>query len=352
MKNLQLILIIFSLVAPFTVTGTENFSLNKAKPNFDSIQTIFQKMGAFQQMEITLNFDSILASRRLDVEHPAQIKLSGANQADLFLKLKVRPRGKYRRIRCDWPPLRLNFSDTQLKGLNVYHKYDKIKLVTHCKDSALDAQTLLKEYWTYKLYNEVTDSSFRVHLLEVTYIDAVDANRTMKSFAFVIENNQEMAHRINGELVEGLGTKITALANEPFQNMILFNYMIGNRDWKLTTQKNLKLVRHQNSELFTIVPYDFDCSNIVAPDYVNIEEANHKLNEHHSHFSGTFRDMESLEYQIQKFKTLGKEGFVCFKQCQLLNKSEKMNMYALVKSFLKAVKNKNKVVAMFLKKDI
>lgn len=352
MKILHLTLLFFSLVISSTAFTMGDSFDDKAKPDFDSIQTIFQKMGAFQQMEITLNFDSILASRRRDIERPAQIKLTGTGQKDLFLTLKVRPRGKYRRIRCDWPPLRLNFSNNELKRMNVYHKYDKLKLVTHCKENAMDAQALLKEYWTYKLYNEVSDSSFRVHLLNVKYVDAVDADRTMESYAFVIENNQEMAHRINGELVEGLVPETVGLAIPSYQDMILFNYMIGNIDWKIKTQKNVKLVRHKNSKLFTVVPYDFDCSFIVNPDYLDMGAMDHILEKKHPVFSGTFHNKSSLQHQVQKFTALGKEDFTCFKHCELLNKSEMTKMTSLIKSFLKTIKSKKKVADMFLEKNI
>jgi len=351
MKNNQFLIILFCLA--ISATASANAPLfEKAKPDFDSIQTIFQKMGAFQQMELTLNFDSILASRRQDIEYPAKIKLSGANQMDLSLKLKVRPRGKFRRVKCDWPPLRLNFSDTELKGLNVYHKYDKIKLVTHCKNDAVDAQTLLKEYWTYKLFNEVTDKSFRVHLMEITYVDAADASRTMESYAFVIENNKEMAHRMNGELVEDLGIRPEVLDMAPYQDMVLFNYMIGNEDWKLDVQKNLKLVRHKNSALLTIVPYDFDCSKIVNPDYLGHLSRTYSLEKNHPVFSGTFEDKASLEEHLQKFKRLEQNEFYSFKSCELLQKAEKYNMKALLKAFFKVLKNKKKVADMFLGKNV
>lgn len=345
MRNLQLPLIFCAFFIASTVFANEPAFVDKAKPDYDSIQTIFQKMGAYQQMEITLNFDSILASRRSDIEQPAQIKLSGGDQMDLSLKLKVRPRGKYRRLRCDWPPLRLNFSNSQLKGLNVYHKYDKIKLVTHCKNDAKAAQTLLKEYWTYKMYNDVSDNSFRVHLLEVTYIDAADAARRMESYAFVIENNQEMAHRIDGKLVEGVGFKPDALAVDTYQDMVLFNFMIGNTDWKISTQKNLKLVRHKNRELLTIVPYDFDGSKIVNPTYLDIVVNN-------AIFSGTFKDMASLQKSIEKFKRLEKKEFTNFKSCEILNKSDKNAMNMLIKEFFRAIKHKKKLEGIFLQKDV
>jgi len=254
-------------------------------------------------------------------------------------------------MKCDWPPLRLNFSDTELKGLNVYHKYDKIKLVTHCTKDAKDAQTLLKEYWTYKLFNKVTDSSFRVHLLEVTYIDATDASRRMESYAFVIENNKEMAHRINGELIDGLGFKPNNLVLTSYQDMVLFNFMIGNGDWKLEVQKNLKLVKRKDSELLTIVPYDFDCSKMVSPDYLNLVHS-YSLDEADSVFSKTFKDKVSLEQHIQKFKGLEKNEFSTFKSCELLNKEEKYNMKTLLKTFFKVIKNKKKVEGMFLREDV
>ncbi|MFK7979945.1 MAG: hypothetical protein AB8G86_08190, partial [Saprospiraceae bacterium] len=65
-----------------------------------------------------VNFDSLIAGRRKDTERTAQITLKRRGGSDLKLATKVRPRGKFRRVMCDFPPLRLNFEKEVLKAMN------------------------------------------------------------------------------------------------------------------------------------------------------------------------------------------------------------------------------------------
>ena len=251
MKNL--IILMVTLFVGNQGFATNNSPLSKdIKPAFDSIQTLFQSIQQYERIEIVVNFDSLMAGRRKDTEQVAHITLKRQGQPNLELATKVRPRGKFRRATCDFPPLRLNFEKESLKAMNLYEEYDKLKLVTHCDAKGVAAKFLLKEYWTYKLFNEVTDSSFRVHLLAVTFVDAADSANKIESYAFVIENSDEMAHRLNGELVEGVGISTDAVAPNSYHDALVFNYMIGNSDWRINLQKNLKLVKHRNLSLIHI----------------------------------------------------------------------------------------------------
>jgi len=334
MKNLIILSLAFFFTCQGFAIGNEA-SFKKAKPDFDSIQTLFQKIQQYEQIEIVVNFDSLMAGRRKNTEHPAQITLKRAGQPNLELATKVRPRGKFRRMRCDLPPIRLNFEKPVLKAMNLYQKYDKLKLVTHCNAKEGDAKYLLKEYWTYKLFNEVTDSSFRVHLLEITFIDEIDATRKIESYAFVIENSDEMAHRLNGEIVEEIGTLPSAIAPSSYHDALLFNYMIGNSDWQIKLQKNLKLVKHNNSDLYTIVPYDFDFAVLVNPPYMRVDGAKSRLDLHNRATTST--DEVNLNKCLNKFKRLRKTGFTCFSKCDKLAAKEKTEMAAYIKSFYKKV---------------
>lgn len=348
MKNL--ILLILCLFSQVTANANDN-PFKKAKPDFDSIQTLFQKIQQYEQLEIVLNFDSLIDSRRKDIEHQAQLTLKVAGKPDLKMTSKVRPRGRFRRQKCDLPPIRLNFEKPALKAMNLYQKYDKLKLVTHCYAKEEDAKYLLKEYWTYKLFNEVTDSSFRVHLLEITFIDEADPTNRIESYAFVIENSDEMAHRLNGELVEGLGIEPSAIAPNSYHNALVFNYMIGNSDWEIKLQKNLKLVKHRNSELYTLVPYDFDFATIVSPPYLRGSAGESRLKLHESTLISASIDKNILHQCLDNFKRLRKEGFTCFNKCDKMGTKEKLEMTAYIKSFYKKTKRQEQFVDMFLSQD-
>jgi len=349
MKNLIILAFCFSCNQVYATSN--NTPLERTKPDFDSIQTLFQKIQQYEQLEIVLNFDSLIANRRKDIEHQAQLTLSVDGQPDLKMMTKVRPRGRFRRAKCDFPPLRLNFEKPALKAMNLYQKYDKLKLVTHCYAKDVDAQYLLKEYWTYKLFNEVTDSSFRVHLLEIIFTDEVDPTRKIESYAFVIENSDEMAHRLNGELVEEIGTKPSDLLPSSYHNALMFNYMIGNADWQIKLQKNLKLVKHHNSDVYTLVPYDFDYSTIVNPPYMKLGEGIARVRIHESTVHSTAVDKLVLNQCIDRFKLLRKTGFTCFTKCDKMKVKEKMDMTAYIKSFYKKTKRQEEFVDMFLTED-
>lgn len=332
-----------------TVMATNSpIHVGKAKPSFDSIQTLFQKLQGYQKIVITADFDSLVADRRTDVEQLAKVEVTGKGQPNLALNIKLRLRGKFRRLKCDIPPMRLNFDKVELKGLSLYQKYDKLKLVTHCSADATDAQALLKEYWTYKLYNEVTENSFRVHLLEVTYVDKKDPANKIESYAFIIENSKEMAHRLNGEVIERFGVKQTDLISAPYHDALLFNYMIGNTDWAYATPKNLKLVKHKDHAFYTIVPYDFDFAKIVDGPLLRISTTIPNLDKNNRAAKDSFKDKAALESSIAKFQALKETGFTCFKNCEILPKKEKNAMALYLKSFFKLTKNKQKLTSVFL----
>lgn len=329
--------------------ANEPLATKPIRPDFDSITTVFQKIQDYQQLEITLNFDSLILGKRSNDEHPAQLIFKGEKQETFTINSKVRPRGRYRRSRCELPPIRLNFEKTELESLNLFAKYDKLKLVTHCNQSDINGSALLKEYWMYKMYNEVSDSSFRVHLLEITYIDAADATNRMESYAIIIENTKEMAHRLNGEIVEQqLGHTSTALLPDAYHNFMLFNFMIGNNDWKLTTQKNLKLVKHANTDLYSIIPYDFDFANMVQFSKTNANLNLISFAKEHQVVKDPFLNKNSLDKTLNKFNALKKTGLTCFKACPELKKIDKIRLNDHLKSFFRATKNKKAMHQLFL----
>merc|ERR1712065_112318 len=49
--------------------------------------------------------------------------------------------------------------------------------------------------------------------------------------------------------------------------LVLFQYMIGNLDWEIGKQHNIKLLRGANNGLPVAVPYDFDYAGFVDASY-------------------------------------------------------------------------------------
>lgn len=191
-----------------------------------------------------------------------------ARQVDI----QVRPRGKSRRERtvCTFPPLRLNFKPKQLEG-TVFENQNILKLVTHCKSSANFQKYVLKEYLAYRMFNLLSDSSFRVRLLKVTYTDSERDAKPYERFGFVIEHKKRLAARLGMEAVEPVSIESSAL--EPHQASVaeLFQFLISNTDYSFIAappgdnccHNAILLQGPQGSYL--PVPYDFDRTGLVSP---------------------------------------------------------------------------------------
>ncbi|MEZ4948585.1 MAG: hypothetical protein R2784_04240 [Saprospiraceae bacterium] len=151
--------------------------------------------------------------------------------------------------------------------------FNKLKLVTHCTlDPASNQEALLKEFLAYKMLNTLTNNSFRVQLLYVTYVDVSGKNENLSSFAFILEEDEQVAHRMGGMLTEQFNTQENELDREQAGLVSMFQYMIGNPDWDLTMNRNLKMVKNTGTGKISLIPYDFDYSGWVSPKYLKDQD--------------------------------------------------------------------------------
>jgi len=178
-------------------------------------------------------------------------------------EIRVRSRGITRKSICHFPPIKLNFKETEFDNDSL-NDINSLKLVTHCKNSSLYEQYLLKEFLVYKMYNLLTDSSFRVKLLQIDYSDSEDKMKPLTKYGFIIESHNYLAERLHGLRIDR--TKINTWDTDGYLTglMAVFQYMIGNTDWAIPVLHNFRLVKplFVNSSILAI-PYDFDYSGMV-----------------------------------------------------------------------------------------
>lgn len=185
------------------------------------------------------------------------------------LEVAVRARGRFRRANCNFLPLRLNFKKKAVKG-TAFAGQDKLKLVTHCKNSRAYEQNTLEEFNIYRFFNLVTDASFRVRLAKINY---VEGDKQTEKFGFLIESQDALSERINGSSEET--QKIASHELDPLHATMasIFQFMVGNTDFSFLDAigeepccHNAKLVRVADGRLLSI-PYDFDMSGLVNASY-------------------------------------------------------------------------------------
>jgi len=226
---------------------------------------------AVLRVEITAPFARLINERPKDQEFPGRFSFRGPGGAAVELDVQVRARGNFRHNNCDFPPLFLNFKRSQVAG-TLFDQQNKLKLVVHCKDSGRYQQSLLREYLAYRILNLVTDQSFRVRLLDVTYLDSENRRPRMVRSAFLIEHEDRLADRLGRQKLNIFPEDVGDLQADHLNLTTIFQYLVGNTDFSpiLGSQgeccHNYALFGTGDRPLLAI-PYDFDMSGFVNTPY-------------------------------------------------------------------------------------
>jgi len=184
--------------------------------------------------------------------------------------------GKSRMVVCTFPPIKLQFDPSQAEGIgsenDLFSGHEFLRLVTHCRRGGKGQANTIEEYLAYRILNLITDYSYRVRLLHMSYIDSANADKTTDKYAFVIETEYELAELIGGQVLAIDSLPKQRLNEAHAARVYIFHYLIGNTDWSLVTGKDDKNCCH-NGQLIGIegeiffIPYDFDVTGLVNPRY-------------------------------------------------------------------------------------
>ncbi|GAB2589315.1 hypothetical protein GCM10027190_42810 [Spirosoma areae] len=196
--------------------------------------------------------------------HSVMLTYSDVRQQPVALPLTVKTRGNFRRksSNCTYPPLLLDFPKKKTRN-TLFEGQNKLKLVTHCQTE----EYVVREYLVYKLYNLLTDVSFRARLARVTYTDSMGKRAPETHWAFLLEDEAALAKR-NGATINNLKqTNMGYLDSLNMATVAIFEYMIGNTDWSVSYLHNIRLLSVTDNGDRLAVAYDFDHAGIVDAQY-------------------------------------------------------------------------------------
>lgn len=217
------------------------------------------------RLELRSDFSAIEESRTGTPEYyEGQLIYYSSEGEQKKFSVKVMARGHFRRNPeiCSFPPLLVNFREKEVKN-TIFDNQDKIKLVTPCQDE----KDVIEEYMVYKMYNQVTDLSMKVRLAKILYYDTATGRRLFEKYSFFIEDKDHLAKRINAETKDRFLTPFD-LNRDNFKKMAFFQYIIGNKDWHITSRKNVVIMEPEDKSLGLLaVPYDFDLSGLIDVEY-------------------------------------------------------------------------------------
>jgi hypothetical protein len=241
------------------------YNLLNANP-IEKRQSIFELMGGETVVELTIDIDldSVIAQRKRQDAIDASLSFVDAQGRQQEWRVNLTARGRFRRVHCAVPPLKIDFKKGDLDDYGLA-KFDDYKLVTHCAaDPDVAAELVLREYLAYRLYNELTEYSFRAQLVKLNFRN-LETGKEDELWGFLIEDTAELSARLGLEKVEHMALPIDSFHRQELKLVSVFQEMIGNNDWGIQPSKNIKYFRRDGK--LVPVPYDFDFSSLVDAPY-------------------------------------------------------------------------------------
>lgn len=217
------------------------------------------------QISLTYTFDSLYRTQREEIDAVISID-SHDGQILENAPLKLNLRGKFRRMKCVMPPLKLNFKKSTLRNLGV-SEIDDIKLVTHCMEGKDGQEDIDEELLCYKVYETLSPYAFRTVRVNIIYRDKAGKYPAINSGAFLIEPDKVLETRLRLDERKRFSIAEDSLDFSAYASAAAFNFLIGNKDWSITESRNTKLFYNPDTGKYIAVPYDFDFSNVVIASY-------------------------------------------------------------------------------------
>ncbi len=216
----------------------------------------------------------LIRNKMRDPVVPATIIYRDETDREIRLKTKLSPRGQSRLEYCRFPPLRLTFRNRHIRD-SLFAEQKRLKLVTHCRSGTRHATWVRQEYLIYRMFNRITDESFRVRWVTIDYRDPERPRNSVSTIGFFIERTRNLAKRLETKRVRRRELDIAKLDANKANLVALFQLMIGNTDWSMLSggedrdccHNGKVLDRKRSDEPWMVVPYDFDQSGLINTDY-------------------------------------------------------------------------------------
>jgi len=248
----------------FLVAGILSFPSPIIAQHVTSIlEHLTPQEGADLQLELDLT--ELINEKKKGTYFPGTLT---SKQGEQFA-VEVRARGKYRRMNCELPPLKLKFAKKALRNMGL-DTVNEVKLVVPCFDNPESEAHLLREYAAYKIYEQLTPNCVRARLIKVTLRDSHVEKTYRPMWCLLVEHEEEVAARLGGQMVESYNMSMDSIVTEASALNTVFQYLIGNTDWDIAGFRNIYLFRPAPGAKVIPIPFDFDFSGLVNAPYASV----------------------------------------------------------------------------------
>jgi len=311
------------------------------------------------EVRIIAPMRTLLVERPFEEELPGKLQYTNSADEAVEFDIKVRTRGRFRRMEkvCRFPPIRLNFKKSQTKG-TLFHKQNKVKVVTDCQNSSRYEQVLIREYIAYRILNIISDTSFRVRPLRITYSDSEGKNRDDVRYGFVIEHRDRLAKRLAKPTLNIPKTTVKMLHPEYTNLISMYHYLIGNTDFSPIVGGSGESCCHNHrlfgveDELIWSIPYDFDQAGLVDAPHAGPSE-NFKLRTVKQRlYRGRCVNNEQIPATIATYIAKREEILKVVEEVDVANGRSVKSMRKYIEGFYSILVSERKVEREFIKRCI
>ncbi len=330
-------------------------------PSISNAKEADQLFRSHDTLAVTISgpFATINKEREKEKRYPgAKLVYDDIEKGRIALNTKLEVRGNFRLRKkiCRFPPLRLRFDKAETKG-TLFHGQKKIKLVTACMPkSNRYQQYVFQEYLIYRMFNLLTDRSFKVRLAEVSYVDTPDGKQTNSGFGFFIEDKARMRKRLGMKKVEHHKVSFSELNEEQLALVSIFQFMIGNADWSALQGEigescchNAVLASGEDDRYF-VIPYDFDFTGLVNPSYAFPNKQLGQRTIKTRVYRGHCELNPLVDSTLQRFHTKRDDLYKLISEFALLNQKTVKKTLAYLDSFYRIIENEKQWKAKIIKR--
>jgi hypothetical protein len=250
--------------------------------------------------------------------HDITVSYPNKDGKTISIPVRAKTRGNFRRKlgNCTYPPIWLDFSENKNQPASLFSGQAKLKLVMPCRGDDL----VVREYLLYKIYNLVTEKSFRARLVKVETEDTKRKKNGDPFFGMLLEEDKQMAKRNHSILVKRPMLRMQSTEKDAFLKMAVFEYLIGNTDWSVEYQQNIRLLAKDSLSIPTPVPYDFDHAGLVEAPYAQPAEELQMRSVRERRYRGyCINDMKEFAPVIAFYNDLKKDIYALYTNCNLID---------------------------------
>jgi hypothetical protein len=337
---MKILKILTGLLFLVFMTGTAEGQARKQKDGFELF-------GSNEIIDISVKFD-LTAFLRKNLKGKfldGLLTLHTGGKDSITKEVWVNTRGVFRLQYCGFPPMELEFK----KPFYVYRyaaTITKLKLATQCQSSDLYQDYIFKEYLVYRMFNMLSDTSYRVRLVRATYIDTKKARKPVQQYGFFIEPQTALAVRENATVLKNVEITQRNVDQHVMTRVAIFNFMIGNYDWAVPNRHNITIMATKDTNSYQLpiaIPHDFDWTGIVNPLYaiptesVGIESVKERI------YLGVCLSRETFRAELREFLPFKQKMYSVITEFPYLSAQSKKEITDYLDEFFDQVESPSRI---------